>query len=96
MSMEAKIEDLESQIKVICVQVNKRIKEIGEVDIMTYRSDLVIKNLREKLCELYRQAVNSCNTYGDASKVCTVFREEPTCLTQLMLSEELACPVKKK
>ncbi len=33
-----------------------------------------------------------CKTCGEALKVCEVFKENPVCLTQLMLSEELTCP----
>mgnify|MGYP000218033247 CR=1 FL=1 len=90
--MESAIENLRKQVKELCSQIEKRIKEIGDVDILTYRSDPQIKELRRKICDLYREAVNKCRTYGEALKVCEVFKEYPTCLAQLMLSEELTCP----
>jgi hypothetical protein len=91
--LEAKIEGTRKQIKELCTQIDKRIQELGDVDIMTYRNDPQVKELRGKICDLYREATNMCKTYGEALKVCEVFKEEPTCLTQLMLSEELTCPI---
>ncbi len=94
--MESKLEYFRKQLKELCAQTEKRIKEIGEMDIMTYRSDPVLKELRGKICELYRKAANICKTYEEATGICELFKEEPVCLTQLMLSEELVCPIPPK
>ncbi|MCP8304357.1 MAG: hypothetical protein H3Z50_02650 [archaeon] len=91
MSEEAKLEELRKEIIDLCQRVNKRIRELGDVDIMTYRSDPVIKGLQDDICKIYRSAVRSCKTYGEASGICKLFMSEPGCLTQLMLSEEVAC-----
>ncbi|MCP8311344.1 MAG: hypothetical protein L6M37_00125 [Candidatus Methylarchaceae archaeon HK02M1] len=91
MSEETKIERLRKEIVDICQKVNKRIRELGDVDIMTYRSDPTIKRHQDYICKLYRGAVRSCKTYGEASEICNIFMSEPGCLTQLMLSEEVAC-----
>jgi len=93
--MESMIESIRKEIDELCMQIEKRIKEIGNVDIMTYRSDPIIKELRRKICDLYRKAVNKCKTYDEALKVCEFFGGNPTCLAQLMLSEELTCPTEK-
>jgi hypothetical protein len=86
--------ELNKKLEELCVKVNNRIKELGDKDVMTYRSDPQIKEMQSKLCEIYRQGMNSCKTYGEAQKLCEAFRKYPECLTQLMLSEELACPTK--
>jgi len=90
--METMIGNIRKQVDELCIQIEKRIKELGDIDIMTYRSDPLIRELRSKICELYRKAISICKTYGEALKVCEAFRENPVCLAQLMLSEELTCP----
>ncbi len=90
---DEKLEEIEKKISGLCKKVNKRIKELGDVDMMTYRSDPVIKELQGEICKIYREAVAICKTYGEASKICKLFMNEPGCLTQLMLSEEVTCPV---
>lgn len=91
--MESKIMTLRRELDGLCIRVNKRLKEIGDKDLMTYRSDPQIKSLQSEICKVYRESVNACKTYGEAEKVCEVFREYPECLNQLMLSEEVACPI---
>ncbi len=91
--LESTLEDFRKQLNELCSQVKKRFGELGEMDMITYRSDPVISDLRKKICDLYRKAVNICKTYGAALKICEVFKEEPVCLAQLMLSDELACPL---
>ncbi len=91
MSEEVKLQELRKEINDLCQKVKRRIKELGDVDIMTYRSDPVIKSLQNDVCKLYRNAVRSCSTYGGASEICKLFMSEPACLTQLMLSDEVAC-----
>jgi len=90
---EEKLEEIQRKMNELCHKVNKRIEELGNVDMMTYRSDPVIKELQSEICRIYRKAVAVCKTYGEASKICKIFMKEPNCLTQLMLSEEVACPV---
>ncbi len=92
--MEFEINELNKNLEELCIKVNERIKELGDKDVMTYRSDPQIKEIHTSLCEIYRHGMNSCKTYGEAKKICEVFRKYPECLTQLMLSEELACPTK--
>ncbi|WP_455278338.1 hypothetical protein [[Eubacterium] cellulosolvens] len=92
--MEFEINELNKNLEALCEKVNNRINELGDKDVMTYRSDPQIKDLQTTLCEIYRKGMNSCKTYGEAKKICETFRKYPECLTQLMLSEELACPTK--
>jgi len=91
--MESNISTLRRQLDELCVRVTGRMKELGDKDIMAYRSDPSIKELQSNLCGIYRKAVSACKTYGEAVKVCETFRDYPECLNQLMLSEEVACPV---
>jgi len=91
--LEAKTNELRKQVKELCEKVDKRMKEIGDVDIMTYRNDSIIRELQGKICEIYRQGVSYCKTYGEATTICKIFQGEPSCLLQLMLSEELTCPI---
>jgi hypothetical protein len=90
--MESRLETLRERLNELCVKVNERVKELGEKDIMTYRSDPQIRRLQSTVCDIYRESMNACQTYGEARDVCEAFRDYPECLTQLMLSEELACP----
>jgi hypothetical protein len=94
--MESNMSTLRRQLEELCVRVTGRMKELGDKDIMAYRSDPSIKELQSRICSMYRQAVGTCKTYGEAVKVCETFRDYPECLNQLMLSEEVACPVTTK
>jgi hypothetical protein len=94
--MESNISTLRRQLDELCVRVTGRMKELGDKDIMAYRSDPSIRELQSRICSIYRQAVGTCKTYGEAVKVCETFRDYPECLNQLMLSEEVACPVTAK
>jgi len=94
--MESKVIALRRQLDELCLKIDERIRELGDTNIMTYRSDPLIKDLRSKICQIYRESVNMCKTYKEAVKVCETFKEYPECLTQLMLSEELVCPVTKE
>jgi len=91
LSEERKLKELRKEIADLCQRINKRIKELGDADIMTYRSDPIIKGLQNDICKLYRNAIKSCKTYGEASEICKLFMNEPSCLTQMMLSDEVVC-----
>jgi len=92
-ALPEKLEEIQRKINKLCQKVNKRIKELGNVDMMIYRSDPIIKELQSEIRKIYRKAVAICKTYGEASEICKLFMKEPSCLTQLMLSEEVACSV---
>ncbi len=92
--MTYEINELNKNLEELCEKINTRMKELGEKDVMTYRSDPQIKQLQSALCDIYRRGMNSCKTYGEAKKICEAFTKYPECLTQLMLSEELSCPTK--
>lgn len=91
-NMESNITYIKDRLDVLCKKIEKRMNELGDIDIMTYRSDKEINDIRDEICVLYRKAIKFCNTYKEAEKVCDTFKKYPGCLNQLMLSEELSCP----
>jgi hypothetical protein len=86
--MEATFELFRKELDTICRQIDEKIKDLGDEDIMTYRHDPEIKKLLKRAISLYRESVKACNTYTDAFKVCEVFKEYPECVKHLLLSEE--------
>ncbi|WP_455278362.1 hypothetical protein [[Eubacterium] cellulosolvens] len=86
--MEATFEIFRKEIDTICVQIDERIKKLGDEDIMTYRHDPEIKKLLKRVISLYRESVKACKTYTEAFKVCEIFKEYPECIKHLLLSEE--------
>ncbi len=66
--MESKIATLRRELDGLCVRVNKRLKEMGDKDLMTYRSDPQIKSLQSEICKVYCESVNACKTYGEAER----------------------------
>ncbi len=91
MISEEELNEILDQVRQLCRKVNKRMKELGDVEIFVYRKDPVIKEAQSKICSLYRQAMSKCERVGDAVKVCKMFMRDPECLQQIMLSEEVAC-----
>jgi len=90
-SLDERINDILNQVKQLCAIINRRMKELGDVDIFTYRDDPVIKECQAKICDLYRRAIGLCKRVSEAVSVCKRFTSEPECLQQLLLSEEVAC-----
>jgi hypothetical protein len=86
--MEATFELFRKEIDIICRQIDGRIKELGDEDIMTYRHDPEIKKRLKRVISLYRESVKACKTYTEAFKVCEVFKDYPECVKHLLLSEE--------
>lgn len=69
-------------------------EELGDVDVMTYRGDRVIRELMDKICQLYREGVGVCKYYdGRREPACRLFRDEPGIIRELELAEEMHCPI---
>jgi len=90
-SLDERINEILNQVKQLCVIINKRMKELGDVDVFTYRDDPVIKDCQAKICSLYRKAMSLCKQVSETINVCRRFMSEPECLQQLLLAEEVAC-----
>lgn len=89
--------DIKKEIDGLTKKIIERMEELGEVDVMTYRHDQIIKELINKTCELYHKAVGACEYYDESTEpLCRLFRDEPAIIRRLELSEETLCPIRSK
>jgi len=89
------IQEVKNEIANLTKKILDRVKELGEIDVMSYRQDNVIRESIHQICEKYQKVFNSC-TYldDDAAPFCRLFRDEPAIIRRLELSEEKLCPLR--
>lgn len=94
---QKKIEKIKNEIDGLKKKLAKRMGELGELDVMSYRKDPVIKKLMIKICTLNSEGVGQCENFDDKKDpVCKLLRAEPQLIKRLELSEERLCPFYSK
>lgn len=90
--MATKIEDIKVEIDQLSQKIARRIekleKQTGGEPVMMYRHDSVIREAISKIRGLYRKGEEMCVRYHLGEKMCKIFRDEPTIIRRLELSEE--------
>jgi hypothetical protein len=84
------------KLEKISDEIEERINELGNEDVMSYRHDTKIKTLVNEICEIYAEGNEECqhkNEQGDP--ICALFKEEPEVIRRLELTEEIMCPIRE-
>ena len=86
------LDDIDAQARALAARIVARVKELGDVDVMTIRRDPEINELLARVCRVYAEGGAECAARGSPERqVCDLFRDEPDVVRWLELSEENIC-----